>query len=103
MFASVDCVCVCAVCVFRHVLTSSRASLAALAPLSAGHVQQAHVRHLDSGSSLSYQLPGSLSQLSPSLCIPLLHTNRRNSVTRAGECYDIQRTKIMKRETPHLS
>lgn len=67
------CFCWC-VWVFVCVLTSSRASLAALSSLSAGHVQHAHVRHLDSGSSLSYQLPGSLSQLSPPLCIPLLHT-----------------------------
>lgn len=66
MFASAD--------VVRCVLTSSRASFAALASLHARRVQQAHVGHLDSGSSLSYQLPGSLSQLSPPLCVPLLHT-----------------------------
>ena len=66
----------CCVWVFGCVLTSSWASLAALASLSAGRVQQTHVRHLDSGSCLSYQLPGSFSQLSPPLCIPLLHTQK---------------------------
>lgn len=87
MFASAD-LCV-YVGVFRCLLTSSGASLAALASFSARRVQQAHFRHLDTRSSFSYQLPGSLSQLSAPLCIPLLHTqnmnknmNKRISVTR---------------------
>lgn len=64
------------VCVFRYVLTSGGASLAAFASVSAGRIQQAHFRHLHSRSSFSYQLPGSLPQLPPTLCIPLLHTHK---------------------------
>lgn len=55
--------------------TSSRARLAAFA--GARCVQEAHVGHLHSGSSLGYQLPGSLSQLSSPLSIPLLHTQNK--------------------------
>lgn len=67
------CVCVC-VWVFRCLLTSSSTRLAGSDSVSGRCIQQAHVRHLDSGPSLSYKLAGSLSKLSPPLCIPLLHT-----------------------------
>ena len=62
---------------FSCVLTSSRSSLAAFASLKAGCIQQAHVGHLDSRSSLGYQLPGSFPQLSPPLCISLLQMRTR--------------------------
>lgn len=66
------------VCAFSHLLTSSKARLATFAFLSAGRVQQAHVRHLDSRSSLGNQLPGPLPQLPPPLCVPLLQTQNSN-------------------------
>lgn len=65
------------VCVFRCALTSSWARPAALAFSSGGRVQQAHVGHLDSGSGLCDQLPGSLSQLPPPLGVSLLQQQIR--------------------------
>lgn len=58
------------------VLTSS---FAAPPSLGAGPVQEAHVRHLDSRSSLCDQLPGSLSQLPSPLGVALLHRRRDTS------------------------
>lgn len=78
-WASLWLVCVCVCAFFSTLLTSNQAGLATSASVRAGRVRQAHLRHLDSGPSLSNQLPGSLSQLPPPLSVPLLQEQCRQT------------------------
>lgn len=77
------------------VLTCNWACPAAFASFCSRRVQQAHLRHLDSGSCFGYQLSGSLSQLSPPLRVPLLHKaikTWRNPFPCAGKRGRIRRS-----------